>query len=169
MKLMSEKLPDLRSLYTKELRLLLSGEEQSVWGLLRMAAAARDSELKKALQGHIDETEEHAKRLRAILEGLHGESSLIKCKTVDALLAEAEDLIEDASDDAVRDAALIATAQRLEHYKIAGYGALRHFAWVLGRDEDAKLLNESIDDGRRADRDLTRVAERINPTARKAA
>lgn len=169
MKLMSEKLPDLEALYVKQLRMLLSAEELILRGLPRMAETATDSELKQAFRSHVEETEKQAARLRTILEALPGDHDPIKCKVVSALIDEAEDMIEDSDHDHVRDAALIAAAQRIEHYEIAGYGAVRHFARVLKRDQDVTLLSQTIDEEGNADHRLTGIAERVNPTARKAA
>src|ERR1700753_2168637 len=144
MKLVSEKQPDLQALYVKHLRVLLSAEEQILRGLPRMAEMATDSELIRAFRTHVLETEAHASRLRGILEHNPGETDLVKCKVMEALIAEAEDMIEDADHDSVRDAALIAAAQRVEHYEIAAYGTLRHFAHVLGRHDDAEVLSQTM-------------------------
>lgn len=169
MKLMSEKLPNLEALYVKQLRLLLSAEELIVRGAPRMAETATDPELKQVLRDHVEETERHALRLRSILGTLPGEHDPLKCKTAGALIDEAEDMIEDAEHESVRDAALIAAAQRIEHYEIAAYGAVRHFARVLSREQDVNLLSQTIDEEGNADHHLTRIAERVNLIARKAA
>jgi ferritin-like metal-binding protein YciE len=169
MKLVSEKLPDLEALYVKQLRMLLSGEELILRGLPRMAEMAADGELKQAFRSHVEETERQAVRLRTILEALPGDHDPLKCKAVSALIDEAEDMIEDSDHEQVRDAALIAAAQRIEHYEIAGYGAVRHFAGVLKREQDVTLLSQTIEEEGSADHHLTGIAERINPTARKAA
>jgi ferritin-like metal-binding protein YciE len=169
MKLMSEKLPNLEALYIKQLRILLSAEELILRGLPRMAETATDQELKQALRSHLEETEAQASRLKTILASLPGEHDPIKCKTISALVDEAEDMIEDAEHESVRDAALIAAAQRVEHYEIAAYGAVRHFARVLQREQDVSLLSQTIEEEGNADHHLTRIAERVNPAARKAA
>lgn len=169
MKLMSEKLPDLEALYIKQLRVLLSAEEINVRGAPRMAESATDPELKQVLRSHVDETERHALRLRSILEGLPGDHDLLKCRVMSSLIDEAADMMEDAEHDSVRDAAIIAAAQRIEHYEIAAYGAVRHFARVLGREQDVAVLSQTINEEGNADHHLTHIAERVNPTARKAA
>lgn len=169
MKLVIEKLPDLRALYVKQLRLLLSAEEQILGGLPRMMESATDSQLKGAFQSHLQETEVQAKRLRGILGQIAGEAEPLTCKSVQALIDEAEDMVQDSSHEAVRDAALIASAQRIEHYEIAAYGAVRHFAHVLGREADVEALNQTIHEEGHADHLLTSIAERVNPAARKAA
>jgi ferritin-like metal-binding protein YciE len=118
---------------------------------------------------HVEETETHALRLRMILDRHTREPDPIKSKVVGALLEEAEDMINEADRDAVRDAALVAAAQCVEHFEIAAYGTARHFARVLGRDEDAALLDQTLQEEGRTDHRLTAIAERINPAARKAA
>jgi ferritin-like metal-binding protein YciE len=169
MKLFSEKLPDLQALYVKQIRKLLSAEEILLPGLQRMAEAATDAQLKQAFRSHLQESEWHATRLRGILNRVAGEADPLKCTVAGDLLAEAEDLIQDSEHEAVRDAALIAAAQRVEHYEIAAYGAVRHFARVLGFEEDADALHQTIQEEGHADHLLTEIAERINPSARKAA
>lgn len=169
MKLVIEKLPDLRALYIKQLRLLLSAEELILGGLSTMIEVAADTQLKQALHSHKKETELHALRLRNILTQMAGQAEPLTCHAVSALLDEAEDMAQDAAHEAVRDAALIASAQRIEHYEIAAYGAVRHFAQVLGRDSDTELLNQTIHEEGHADHLLTSIAQRVNPAAKKAA
>jgi len=168
MKLVIEKLPDLRALYIRQLRLLLSAEEQIVRGLPIMIETAMDTQLKQAFQSHLQETEVHLTRLRNILETISGEAEPIKCKVLSALIDEVEDQVRSCSHHAVRDAALIAGAQRIEHYEIATYGALRHFAQVLGRTSDAETLNQTSHEEGHADHLLTSIAERVNPAAQQA-
>ncbi len=169
MKLVREKLPDLQALYVKQLRMLLWAEELILRGLPRMAETATDPELKQAFRNHLLETEKQAARLRTVLEPLPGDHDPLKCRVVSALIDEAEDMIEDSDHESVRDAALIAAAQRIEHYEIAAYGAVRHFAGVLNREQDVHLLTQTIDEEGNADHHLTSIATRVNPTARKAA
>jgi ferritin-like metal-binding protein YciE len=169
MQLVIEKLSDLKALYVKQLRMLLSAEELIVRGIPRMMESAADAQLKEALKSHLQETKVHVTRAREILERITDDPSPLKCKTVMALIDETEDMIEASAHEAVRDAALIATAQRIEHYEIAAYGALRHFAHVLGLDGDAEILNETAQEEGHADHVLTSIAERINPQAQKAA
>lgn len=169
MKLVIEKLPDLRALYVKQLRLLLSAEELIVRGVPDLLEQATDTQLKQALRSHLNESEIHVARLRDMLTKIAGDAEPRTCKAVNALLEESEDTMQDASHDAVRDAALIASVQRLEHYEIAAYGAVRHFAQVLGRDADVEMLDQTLHEEGHADHLLTTIAERVNPAARKAA
>lgn len=169
MKLVSEKLPHLDALYVQRLRSLLSAEEQIVRYLPHMAELATDAELKQTYRSHIQETEHHAARLRAILERTGGKTDPVKCKGVEALIAESESMVEDADHEAIRDASMIAAAQTLEHYEIAAYGTVRHFARVLGREEDEAVLDQTLQEEERADHRLSTIAERVNPAAVKVA
>jgi ferritin-like metal-binding protein YciE len=167
MKLVIEKLPDLQALYIRQLRLLLSAEEQIVRGMPIMIETAVDTQLKQAFQSHLQETDVHITRVRNILETIAGQAEPIKCKVMSALIDEVEDQVQSCSHESVRDAALIAGAQRIEHYEIATYGALRHFAQVLGRTSDAENLDQTIHEEGHADHLLTTIAERVNPTAQR--
>lgn len=167
MQLVIEKLPDLRALYIRQLRLLLSAEEQIVRSLPTMAGTAVDSQLKQAFESHKQETEVHITRLRSILENIAGAAEPIRCKVLTALIDEAEDQVKSCSHESVCDAALIAGAQRIEHYEIATYGALRHFAQVLGRTSDAEILDHTIHEEGHADHLLSTIAERVNPAAQR--
>jgi ferritin-like metal-binding protein YciE len=169
MKLFIEKVPDLQALYVKQLRMLLSAAEMIAIKTPFLVESSSDAGLREALRRQEQESELHATRLREILHRANCEPGPIKCKVVYALFDEAEDMVQDTSHEGVRDALLIAEAQRIRHYQIAFYGAVREFARVLDRAVDAKMLDESIDEARRADREFTAIAERVNPVARNAA
>jgi len=164
-----KKLKDLRELYINQLRTVLSAEIQITRALPTIIDRATDQQLKQAFQSHLQETEFHVSRIEDILSRAVGKSEQIKCNAVAALVAETEDLILDAKDDSVRDAALIAAGQRVEHYEIAVYGAIRHFAQILGEAEAAELLDKTIKEEGHADHLLTSIANRINPAAQQAA
>ena len=165
MKLVIEKLPDLRALYIRQLRLMLSAEEQIVRSLPILIETAVDTQLKQAFHSHLQETEIQAERLRSLLQNLAGAAEPIKCKVISALFDETEDQTQGCTHDSVRDAALIAGAQRILHYEIASYGALRHFAQMLGRAADAEHLDQSIHEEGHADHLLNTIADRVNPAA----
>lgn len=169
MKFFSANLDSLRKLYINQLQMLLSTEEQITEALPKMIEKATDTQLKQAFQSHLQETEVQVSRLEQILQQATGEAKSIKCKVLAALVDEAEDMIKDASDESVRDAALIAAAQRVEHYEIAAYGAVRHFAQILGENSDAQLLDQTIKEEGHADHLLTEIANRVNPYAERAA
>lgn len=169
MKFFSENLKDLRELYVNQLRMLLSAEQQITKALPNMMEKATDEQLIQAFQSHLQETEMHVTRLEELLNQATGKADAIKCKVLAALVAETEDMIEDSKDASVRDAALIAAAQRVEHYEIAAYGAIRHFAQVLGEARAAEVLDKTIKEEGHADHLLTSIADRVNPTAKRAA
>lgn len=169
MKLFSADLDSLRDLYRNQLRMLLSTEQQITEALPTMIEKATDVQLKQAFQSHLQETRVHVNRLQNILREELREAEPIKCKVLSALVSEAEDMIKDASDVTVRDVALIAAAQRVEHYEIASYGAVRRWAQILGEAEQAALLDQTIQEEGHADHLLTSIADRVNVEADKAA
>jgi ferritin-like metal-binding protein YciE len=173
MKIVSENFKDLHALYVNQLRLMLSGEEQIVRALPDMANAATDEQLRQALWSHYKETDIHVKRLEELLAnqksadpGVDG-TSPIRNKAVHGLVAEAEDMMEDARDAFVKDAAIIAAAQRMEHYEISAYGTLRQFADVLGDMTAVEVLDQTAKEEGHADHLLTSIAERINIDAKR--
>lgn len=168
MKVFSANLDDLRKLYINQLQMLLSTEEQITEALPKMIDKAADTQLKQAFQSHLQETREHVTRLEQILNASAGEAKSVKCKVLAALVTETEDMVKDAADDAVRDAALIAAAQRVEHYEIAAYGAVRRWAQLLGESAQAELLDKTIKEEGHADHLLTEIASRVNPYAKAA-
>lgn len=169
MKFFSANLDSLRDLYRNQLRMLLSTEQQIVDALPNMIEKATDTQLKQAFQSHLQETRVHVTRVQQILREELREAEPIKCKVLSALVTEAEDMVKDASDLSVRDVALIAAAQRVEHYEIASYGAVRRWAEILGEAEQAALLNQTIQEEGHADHLLTSIAERVNVDAERAA
>ena len=169
MKVFSANLDSLRQLYINQLQMLLSTEEQITEALPKMIDKSTDTQLKQAFQSHLQETEVHVERLQQILNEIAGESSKVKCKTLAAMVTETEDMVKDAADDAVRDAALISAGQRVEHFEIATYGAVRQWAQMLGRTSDAELLDKTIKEEGHADHLLTEIANRVNSYAQKAA
>jgi len=169
MKLFSADLDSLRDLYRNQLRMLLSTEQQITEALPTMIEKATDVQLKQAFQSHLQETRVHVTRLQQILREELREAEPIKCKVLSALVSEAEDMIKDATDLTVRDVALIAAAQRVEHYEIASYGAVRRWAQILGEAEQAALLDQTIQEEGHADQLLTSISDRVNVEADKAA
>jgi ferritin-like metal-binding protein YciE len=168
MKILIEKLQNLQALYDRDLRLLLSAEELIAIKTPYLTERTTDSELHQVLGKEIERGEGHAKRLREMLSRTGAESTPIKCKAIYALFDEAEDLVEAASHESVRDAVVISEAQRIKHYEIAAYGALRQFARVLGLMEDERLLGDAIREEGKVDKHLSSIAERVNPAARAA-
>ena len=169
MKLMSANLETLRELYHNQLRMLLSTEQQIVEALPKMIEKATDTQLKQAFRSHLQETNVHVTRVQDILRKETQDVEAETCKVLKALVTEAEVMVKDSKDVAVRDAALIAAAQRVEHYEIASYGAVRQWAQTLGKNDQAALLDETIKEEGHADHLLTQIASRINFAADKAA
>jgi ferritin-like metal-binding protein YciE len=169
MKFFSANLETLRELYINQIRMLLSTEQQITEALPKMIEKATDTQLKQAFQSHLQETHVHVTRLQEILQAEKQDVEALKCKVLPALVAEAEDMIKDATDTSVRDAALIAAAQRVEHYEIAVYGAVRQWANILGRGGQVSMLDQTIKEEGHADHLLTTIAGRVNVEADKAA
>jgi ferritin-like metal-binding protein YciE len=153
------------SLYTLQLRYLLSTENQIVEGLEKMIDAASDPQLKQAFQTHLQETEIHAQRVERILTDLTGEADDKKCAVTAALISAGEDIVKESDEGAVRDAGLIASAQKIEHFEIASYGAARDWAKLVGRRQDAALLQQTLDEEKHADSLLNSISHRANQEA----
>lgn len=151
---------DLRDLYLHELTDLYSAESQLIKALPKMAKAASSDELRMAFQNHLEETENQVRRLDQIFEKIGQKPKRMKCKGMEGLLEEGKELMEEDASPEVMDAGLIAAAQRVEHYEIAGYGCARTYARMLGDQEAARLLQETLDEEGAADKKLTDLAER---------
>jgi ferritin-like metal-binding protein YciE len=146
---------ELRETFLKELADLYDAEKQIVQALPKMAEAASDPGLKEAFESHLEETEAQVGRLESVFELFEQPAKAKKCKGMQGLLAEGEDLIKEEEGDA----ALICAAQKVEHYEIAAYGSLCAWARVLGMEEAVELLEESLEEEKAADETLTEVAE----------
>lgn len=155
------KLESLQDLFVDELKDLYNAENQLLKALPKMAKAAHHPDLKQAFTDHLEETRGQVERLEQIFKGLDGSPKGKKCKAMEGLVEEGKEIIEQSADPAVKDAALIAAAQRVEHYEIAGYGCVRTFARLLGNDEAADLLQETLDEEAAADKKLTDLAETV--------
>src|SRR5688572_21715801 len=137
-------LDTLRDLYIHELKDLYSAEKQIIRALPKMAKAATNRQLAAAFNQHLTQTKKQAERLEQILES-HGESTRgPKCAGMEGLLTEGDEMATEDAEDEVRDAGLIAAAQRVEHYEIAGYGCARTYAEELGDKRGAKLLDTTL-------------------------
>lgn len=152
-------LETLKDLYLHELKDLYSAEKQIVKALPKMAKSATHEQLKAGFEQHLEETKEHVVRLEKILASHGAATRAPKCKGMEGLLKEGEEMIEEEADDDVRNAGLIAAAQRVEHYEIAGYGCARTYAEILGDKEGAKLLQLTLDEEAATDKKLTKVAK----------
>ena len=153
------KLSSLHNLLVHELLDLHSAESQLVEALPKMAEAASSSELKQAFSHHLEQTRQHVTRLEDILDQLGEKTNGVTCDGMKGLIKEGEKVIKEEGDAAVKDAALIAAAQRVQHYEIAAYGAARTYAEQLNYEGAKDLLQATLNEEGDADRKLTRIAE----------
>jgi ferritin-like metal-binding protein YciE len=159
------KLNNLSDLLVHELQDLYSAENQLVKALPKMAKAASSEELQSGFTEHLEQTKQHVERLERAMEILGASPKGKTCKAMQGLIAEGEEILEEDASASVRDAALIAAAQKVEHYEIAGYGSARTFAELLSQDDVAELLQETLDEEGDTDKRLTAIAESINADA----
>jgi ferritin-like metal-binding protein YciE len=151
----------LEDLYVDELKDLYSAENQLIKALPTMAKTAKSSQLKSALEDHLRQTEQHARRIEQIFEGLDGKPRGKKCMGMEGLIEEGKELLQmkgEAEPDVI-DAGIIGAAQRVEHYEMAGYGTARAHAVQLGHTRDAEILQKTLDEEAAANEKLTQIAE----------
>lgn len=150
---------NLNDLFIQQLRDLYDGEMQLTEALPQMAEAATSSQLKNAFQTHFRQTQGHVQRLEQVFRAINQEPERETCPAMKGMIKEGSDAIKAKGDPHVRDAALIAAAQRVEHYEIAGYGSVRTFAQQLGRDDLAQILQQTLNEEGETDKKLTEIAE----------
>jgi ferritin-like metal-binding protein YciE len=156
----------LQELYVEQLRDLYDAEQQIIKALPEMIDAANSGDLRRALIEHLEVTKTHAARLETIFHTLGEKPKGEKCKGIQGIIDEGSNLIGEIKEQAdVRDAAIIAAAQRVEHYEMAGYGTARTFAALLHDDKASQLLQQTLDEERQADQKLTALAGEINAKA----
>jgi ferritin-like metal-binding protein YciE len=155
------KLETLRDLYVEQLRDLYSAETQLVKALPKMAKTATHGQLQNAFQEHLRQTEQHVQRLEQIFQQLGVKPTGQTCKGMQGLIEEGEEMIKMKGDRAAIDAGLIAAAQRVEHYEIAGYGCVRTYAQQLGDQRGAQELQQTLDEEGMTDKKLTQLAEQV--------
>lgn len=155
------KLDSLRTLWIEEMKDLYNAENQLLKALPKMAKKATTPELKKAFESHLEETQTHVERLDEIFVKLGKKPNGKTCKAMKGLIEEGSEMMKEDGPESVIDAGIIAAAQRVEHYEIAGYGVARTFAAILGEDEAEDLLQETLDEEGAADEKLTEIAEGI--------
>jgi ferritin-like metal-binding protein YciE len=159
----------LKELYTTQLRYMYSTEKQIVDGLSSMIEAATEPQLKQAFQSHQQETRAHVKRLEQVLSESTGEVDDKKCAVTAALIAAGENVVKQTPAGPIRDAGLIASAQKIEHFEMASYGSAAAWAKNLGFDSQAQLLHQTLEEEKRADQLLTNIADQANQKATRAA
>lgn len=155
----------LRQLYIDELKDLYSAEIQLVKVLPKMAKAVSNAELRQTFEEHLRQTAEQVSRLERIFDMLGDKPTGRKCLGMEGLVKESAEAMQDKYHDAVKDAAIIGAAQRLEHYEIVGYGTVRAFAEILHESEHVSLIEQTLGEEKRADGELTHLATQINPQA----
>ncbi|HSK11224.1 MAG TPA: ferritin-like domain-containing protein [Vicinamibacterales bacterium] len=160
------KIDSLEKLMVEELRELLDAEKEVMQSLPNMAKAAGAEELQMAFREHQQQTTAQLDRLRQVFEAIGGPARGKKCKGMQALIEEGQEMMAQVEAGPARDAVLIASAQKVEHYEMAAYGTLRTWASLLGYEEAAELLDETLNQEKETDARLTTIAEAIaNPEA----
>jgi ferritin-like metal-binding protein YciE len=164
------KMESLQDLYISELSDLYSAERQIVKALPKMIDKTESAELRQALEDHLEETKGHVERLEQVFE-MHGEGpKRQKCKGMEGVLAEGAEMVGRDAAPAVRDAAIVSAAQRVEHYEMAAYGTVRTYAEQLGHSRAAAVLQETLEEEKAADEKLTAIAtRRVNVEAAQTA
>jgi ferritin-like metal-binding protein YciE len=157
--------PNFRELYAAQLRYLLSAENQIIKGLPKMIEHADDAQLKQAFQSHLKETETHASRLVRLIGDFTNDVDDKKDSILSAIVSSGENIMKESESGPVRDAGMIATAQKVEHYEIASYGTAKNWATQLGLTEHANVLQRTLDEEKHADQLLTTISQRTNTTA----
>jgi ferritin-like metal-binding protein YciE len=158
------KFNSLEGLLLFEVKDLYNAEKQLVKALPKVAKRASSPELKNAVKEHLQQTEGHVSRLEQIFQLLGQPAKGIKCKGMQGILEEADEVLKEKGSPETLDAAIIMSAQKVEHYEIAGYGSATTWAKLLGRDDIKNLLGQTLDEEEKTDQRLTELAKRsINP------
>jgi ferritin-like metal-binding protein YciE len=155
----SKDIKSLDDLFVHQLQDIYYAEKQILASLPKMIAKATAPELKQGLEHHLKETEEHVRRVEQVFE-MHGaKAKSVNCPAIDGIVEEANDIVGDVADKAVLDAAIIASAQAVEHYEMTRYGTLAAWARQLGRADCAAVLEKTLNEEKAADRKLSSLAE----------
>ncbi len=166
MPLFGTEFKSFEDLFEQQIMDLYDAEHRITEALPKMADAASSSQLKQAFLSHLAETQQHVSRLEQIFGMVGQEPKREACAAMKGLLAEGDQMIKATAAPHIKDAALIAAAQRVEHYEMSGYGTARTFAQNLGHSEAAELLQTTLDEERSADKKLTAIAEQsVNASA----
>jgi ferritin-like metal-binding protein YciE len=163
------RIENLTHLFIDEIQDLYSAEDQIIEALPKMAEKASSSELRQAFNTHLQQSKQQKQRLDQIFDQIPDFDRDEKtCEGIKGIIKEGEKLIKEANDADTRDAGMIAAAQHVEHYEIAGYGTARTYAQLLGKPKWAQLLQQTLDEEKETDRLLNHIAERINVEVRAA-
>ena len=160
----------VQDLLIDELRDIYHAEQQLLKALPKMAKAAKSDQLRHAFEHHLEETNGQVDRLQQVFEKLGARARGQRCEAMQGLIEEAHEMMDEITTPEVLDVALITAAQKVEHYEIASYGSVSALAEALGEKEVVKLLNQTLDEEKHADRKLNEIAmSDVNKTALKAA
>ncbi|GAN55486.1 YciE/YciF ferroxidase family protein [Tanticharoenia sakaeratensis] len=166
MGLFSKDIESMNDLFVHQLQDVLYAERRIIKALPNMIDKASSPELKNGLQHHLDESGHHVERLEKVFQMYNAQVETVKCPAIDGIIDEADEVSGEVADNSVLDAAIISSAQAVEHYEIARYGTLVAWATQLGRPDCASLLRETLEEEKAADQRLTQMAEQsINPLA----
>jgi len=155
----SMQLDSFETLFVDQLQDLYDAEQRLVSALPKMAAAASHADLRQAFEDHLKQTQGHVRRLEQVFKSIGKTAEGKTCQAMKGLVEEGSEVISAGGDPDVKDAALIAAAQRVEHYEIAGYGTLRTFAERLGKSDAVRLLQQTLQEETETDKKLTQLAE----------
>ena len=169
MALFSENIDNLQQLFVEQLKDLYDCEQQITKALPKLIDKASNRELKAGLQQRLEVTRDQSTRLGKIFAELGEKSAGENCKGMKGILDEGDHLVSNAKDPSVIDSCIITSAQRVEHYEIAGYGTVKTFARQLGRTNFAQLLEQTLSEEKETDQKLSQLAETLNVQAREAA
>jgi ferritin-like metal-binding protein YciE len=166
MGLLSKPIKTLDDLFVHTLQDVYYAEQKIIKALPKMIEKVSDPQLKSAFQNHLTETKNQIKRVEQVFQ-MHGETpKAVTCPAIDGIVEEADEIMSDASDPEVLDAAALAAAQAVEHYEITRYGTLIAWARQLGRNDCASVLQQNLEEEKATDLKLTRIAEaRVNRVA----
>jgi len=160
----------VNDLLLNELRDIYHAEKQLVRALPKMAKKAKSDQLRQAIEHHLEETKGQVDRLDQVFQHLDARSGGKRCEAMEGLIEEAKEMMEEIATPEVLDAAMIAAAQKVEHYEIASYGSVRALAEALGHNDAARLLQETLDEEKAADQKLNQIAlSGVNQAALKTA
>jgi len=159
------KAKSLSEFFIQQLQDLYDAENQLIKALPKMAEAASSAELRNAFEEHLEQTRNQVTRLEQVFEIVSDKAKKAECKGMQGLIKEGNEMIKSDSEPEVRDVALIAAAQRVEHYEIAGYGCVRTYARLLGYGDAESLLQQTLEEEKEADQKLNDIAEDLNVEA----
>ena len=164
------KIENMEDLFLAEIEDLYDCEKRLTKALPKMAKASTSPELRKAFESHLQETVGHVERLEKVFGEIGKDPKAVTCEAIKGLIEEGEDMISNTDESPVRDAGIIAAANRVEHYEMAAYGSARTFAQTLGLNTAVSLLEQTLEEEKKADQKLTQLAEtKINQEAMRAA